>query len=180
MMREVLTRRFEARSDPRAFPQLPDLLVVDGGKGQLGVAVKVLEDQGLHQVPLAGLAKQEELIFLPGVAEPVRLDDRSAALLLLRHVRDESHRFAITYHRQLRGKAISRSLLDQVRGIGKTRKKELLKHFGSLGALMDATLEEIEAVPGLGVALARQLYEHLHVQSAPPPVAEGEGGAVGP
>jgi excinuclease ABC subunit C len=176
MMRETLTRRLyrAAQQTGEGAPQgdgwtLPDLLMVDGGKGQLGVAVEVLEEQGLHQLPVCGLAKEEELIFLPGRKDPVRLDDRSPALLLLRRIRDESHRFAVTFHRQLRGKTMSRSLLDQIPGVGKTRKKALLKHFGSLGALMDASLEQVMGVPGLGPSLARTIYDALHERSEPAP-----------
>lgn len=171
MMGEVLTRRLSGRGDERKFPHLPDLLMVDGGKGQLGVAVRVLAEQELQQLPLCGLAKQEELIFLPSRSEPVRLDMHSPALLLLRRVRDESHRFAITFHRELRGKKISRSLLDQIPGIGKTRKRDLLKHFGSLGSLMDASLDDICKVPGLGRSLSIKVYDSLH---APSPTS-GEG-----
>lgn len=166
MMGEVLTRRLSGRGDERKFPHLPDLLMVDGGKGQLGVAMRVLAEQGLQHVPVCGLAKQEEIIILPGDGEgrfrEVRLDLNAPALLLLRRVRDESHRFAITFHRELRGKKVSRSMLDLVDGIGKKRKRELLKHFGSLGALMDAPVEAIERVPGVGARLAAAIYEVLH------------------
>lgn len=171
MMGEVLTRRLAGRSDERKFPHLPDLLVVDGGKGQLGVAVRVLGEQGLQHVPVCGLAKQEETIILPddgmgregeGRFREVRLDMNAPALLLLRRIRDESHRFAITFHRELRGKKVSRSLLDHVAGIGKKRKRDLLKHFGSLGPLMDATVEAIQRVPGVGPRLAASIYEALH------------------
>lgn len=171
MMGEVLTRRLSGRDDARKFPHLPDLLMVDGGKGQLGVAMRVLAEQGLQHQPVCGLAKQEEIIILPGEGgetdgeerfREVRLDLNAPALLLLRRVRDESHRFAITFHRQLRGKTVSRSMLDQVAGIGKKRKRDLLKHFGSLGALMDAPLAAIEAVPGVGPRLAAAIHEVLH------------------
>jgi excinuclease ABC subunit C len=168
-MREVLTRRFAHRDEESSpFEQLPDLLVVDGGKGQLGVAVEVLHEQGLTaEVPVCGLAKEEELIFLPHQSEPVRLDPRSPALLVLRRLRDESHRFAITFHRNLRGKSLSRSLLDQIPGVGPKRKKDLLRHFGSLGAIMDASQAELAAVPGVGAGVAKVLYETLHPTSAP-------------
>ena len=180
MMGEVLTRRLAGRSDERKFPHLPDLLMVDGGRGQLGVAMRVLAEQGLQHVPVCGLAKQEEIIILPGDAvgdsgegrfREVRLDMNAPALLLLRRIRDESHRFAITFHRELRGKRVSRSLLDHVAGIGKKRKADLLKHFGSLGPLMDASVEAIQRVPGVGPRLAASIHEALHA-----PAVERAGG----
>lgn len=180
MMEEVLTRRLGGRADERKYPvvaggpqpvdrgqaHLPDLLMVDGGKGQLSVAVRVLEAQGCQHVPVCGLAKQEELIFLPGRSDAVRLDLHSPGLLLLRRVRDESHRFAITFHRQLRGRGLSRSLLDQVPGIGRKRKRDLLNHFGSLGSLMDASIEQIKQVHGVGDRLAASIHAALHAPSA--------------
>ncbi len=173
MMREVLTRRFAGALDAddpeaeRRFPHLPDLLVVDGGKGQLGVAVGVLDELGLaDQVAVAGLAKQMEEIFLPGRADPVILPQDSKALLLMTHLRDEAHRFAITYHRQLRQKTVRRSALDEVAGIGAERKKALLRHFGSLDGLMSATPEELARVPGIGGELAERLHQGLHGGSA--------------
>ncbi|MHB2016463.1 MAG: helix-hairpin-helix domain-containing protein, partial [Candidatus Xenobia bacterium] len=163
MMREVLTRRLSHREDSRKFPRLPDLLLVDGGKGQLGVAVDVVRELGLEgQVPIASLAKEEELVFRPGRSDGIRLPMDSPALLLLRRIRDESHRFAITFHRTLRGKRLRRSLLDDAPGIGSVRKKALLRHFGSLGNLMDASPDAIAQVSGFSDALARRLHSHLH------------------
>jgi len=173
MMREVLERRFAGAlqtEDPEAerrFPHLPDLLVVDGGKGQLGVAVRVLEELGLTgQVAVAGLAKQLEEVFLPGRPDPVVLPQDSKALLLVTHLRDEAHRFAITYHRQLRQKTVRQSALDEIPGIGAERKKALLRHFGSVDGLMGAPPEELARVPGIGPELAERLHHGLHGGSA--------------
>lgn len=169
MMGEVLRRRFAAALEPdsaeaeRRFPTLPDLLVVDGGKGQLGVAVRVLEELGLSErVPVVGLAKQHEELFVPGVTEPVVLPEDSKARLLITHLRDEAHRFAITYHRELRGRTVRRSALDEVPGIGASRKKALLRHYGSVDRLMSATPEDLARVEGIGPGLAAVLHRHLH------------------
>ena len=168
MMREVLSRRFhrpadDAGEERRAFESLPDLLIVDGGKGQLGVAVEVLQELGLsQQVALAGLAKENEWLFVPGDKEPVILAPTSRALLMVTHMRDETHRFAIQYHRQVRKVAFKQSALDDAPGIGQGRKQSLLKHFGSLKRLAQASLPELEGVPGLGPKLARQLHDYLH------------------
>ncbi|HEY3999503.1 MAG TPA: helix-hairpin-helix domain-containing protein, partial [Candidatus Xenobia bacterium] len=163
MMREVLTRRLAGRDDRKTFPRLPDLLLVDGGKGQLGVAQEVVAAMGLtDKLPIASLAKEEELVFRPGRRDGIRLPMDSAALLMLRRIRDESHRFAITFHRSLRGKKIRASALDSAPGIGPARKKALLRHFGSLGKLLEARPEELAQAPGLSSRLAEQLYLHLH------------------
>lgn len=163
MMREVLTRRLSARDDKRKFPRLPDLLLVDGGKGQLGVAEEVVAELGLTgTLPIASLAKEEELVFRPGLRDGIRLPMDSEALLMLRRIRDESHRFAITFHRSLRGKKIRHSVLDEVPGIGPTRKKAILRHFGSMNNLLSARPEELAEVPGLSRTRAEQLYVHLH------------------
>ncbi len=175
MMREVLTRRFSRELNSTA-PELseptekeaksgwglPDLLIVDGGKGQLGVAVEVLAEFGLTtKVAVAGLAKENEWLFVPGQSDPVVLDRRSAALLCVTHMRDETHRFAITYHRNVRKKAFKKSLLDDAPGIGVGRKQTLLKAFGSLKKLSAATPQELSKVAGLGPKLAQSLYEFL-------------------
>lgn len=169
MMGEVLERRFMDAEGPRsqererAFPTLPDLLVVDGGKGQLSVARGVLERCGLaHRVPLAALAKQQEEIFLWGEQEPVRLPMDSQGLLLITHLRDEAHRFAIRYHRELRGRTVSTSQLDGLPGVGEERKRRLLRHFGSLERLMGATEAELAEVEGIGPRLASRIHRGLH------------------
>lgn len=163
MMREVLTRRFKHDPDDRrSFDGLPELLVVDGGKGQLGVAVEVLNELGLSdRVAVAGLAKENEWLFLPGRKEPVMLEKTSKALLLVTHMRDETHRFGVAYHRNVRDKAFKQSVLDDAPGIGEGRKQALLKHFGSLRKLQAASLEELSQVQGMGARLARQLHEYL-------------------
>ena len=142
-MEEVLTRRFRrylqdrdegARSGKRfAYP--PNLVLIDGGKGQLGVAVRVLEELGLEDIAVASLAKRFEEVYVPGQPDPVRIPRDSEALYLLQQVRDEAHRFAITYHRQLRDKKMTRSVLDDVPGLGPTRKARLLKEHGSVKRL---------------------------------------------
>ncbi len=163
MMREVLGRRFRETASSRKFESLPDLLVVDGGKGQLGVAVKVLDELGLtKRVPVVGLAKENEWIFTPGRSDPVVLRPGSKGLSLITHLRDEAHRFAVTYHRQLRQRKLRQSALDEAPGIGKGRKKALLTHFGSLQKLMEASQDELASVEGIGPKLARQLHGYLH------------------
>jgi excinuclease ABC subunit C len=180
-MDEVLRRRF-ARLDaeaepagrrPRRFAYPPSLVVVDGGRGQLGVAEKVLADRGLD-IPVIGLAKRLEEVYLPGQPEPLMIPRGSEALFVLQHIRDEAHRFAITYHREKRAKRALRSPLDDIPGVGATRRKALLKRFGSLARLRTADPGEIEAVPGVGPALARTIYDHLHSQAP----GAGRGDAV--
>ena len=140
---------------------MPDLIIVDGGKGQVSAARVVLDELGLHDLPLAGLAKEREELFLPTRPDPIVLPSTSAALYMLQRLRDEAHRFAITYHRQLRAKAATRSALDDLAGVGPARKRALLRVFGSSRALRDAQTEEIAAVPGIGPALARRIRQHL-------------------
>jgi excinuclease ABC subunit C len=171
-MAEVLGRRLTAGIEA---DDLPDLLVVDGGRGQLGVALAVLADLGLDSPEVVGLAKSrvrrdahsvamersEERVFLPGRVNPVVLPRSSGALFLLQRVRDEAHRFAITYHRNLRQKAARESPLDAVVGIGPERKKLLLRHFGSMAGLRRASIEEIAALSGIGQGLARTIAEAI-------------------
>jgi excinuclease ABC subunit C len=166
-MEEVLTRRFNRwkasqnpdqvpgdKADP-AFAILPDLLIVDGGKGQLGRAVKVLEKFDIYyKVPVAGLAKQNEELFTPDRSEPILLPRYSQGLFLIQRIRDEAHRFAITSHRLKRDKQGIASRLDVVPGIGPVRRKALLERFGSLQKIREASLEEIQAVPGISLDMA--------------------------
>lgn len=161
MMSEVLRRRFarEEAGDTR-FATRPDLVIVDGGPPQLAVARAVLAERGLD-IPLAALAKREEELWVPGWDEPVTLPSGSPSLYLVKRVRDEAHRFAIEYHRELRGRAMTRSMLDDVPGIGPGRKKALLKHFGSLKKLRAAGVEEIAAVKGVGRAAAEAVVGAL-------------------
>ena len=130
-------------------------------KAQLNVACKAMRDEGVPQIPAAGLAKQNEELYLPGRPAPILLPRDSQALYLLQRIRDEAHRFAITYHRKLRGKKSVRSLLDDVPGIGPLRRKALLAEFGSLKAIRQATLEQLAAVPGMTRRVAEQLLESL-------------------
>ena len=134
---------------------------MDGGRGQLSVAARVLDDCGLD-IPVIGLAKRLEEVYLRGQPEPLIIPRGSEALFVLQHVRDEAHRFAITYHRAKRAKRALRSPLDDVPGVGPTRKKALLRTFGSLARLRAATVQEIASTPGLGPATARQIHEHIH------------------
>ncbi len=166
-MEEVLTRRFRAYLAERdrpveergKFAYPPSLLLVDGGAGQLGRAVKVVAELGLD-IPVAGLAKRMEEVYLPGRAEPVRIPRGREALYLLQQIRDEAHRFAVNYHRTLRGRHMTDSLLDAVNGLGPVRRRALLKTFGSLKRMREATIEELgEVVPA---SVAAELHEVLH------------------
>ena len=172
MMYEVLTRRYRRAV---ADNDLPDLLMVDGGKGQLGVAVQVFKELAIDQVYLIGLAKMRterdpfseevarsaERIFVPGRKNPIILKQNSSALFLLQRVRDEAHRFAISYHRRLRAKERLSSSLDTIPGIGPSRRKALLRHFGSLKRVRAAHREELAAVPGITPDLAEAIARHL-------------------
>jgi excinuclease ABC subunit C len=172
-MEEVLTRRFKrylqerdegARTGKRfAYP--PNLVLIDGGKGQLGAAVRVLDELGLEDICIASLAKKFEEVYLPGQSEPVRIPRDSEALYLLQQVRDEAHRFAITYHRQLRDKKMTKSVLDDIAGLGPTRKARILKEFGSVKRLRDVTEEELVALSWLPETVARAVFERLHVRA---------------
>ena len=161
-MREVLTRRFRHYfdGDPK-FSQLPDLLLVDGGKGQLSVALQVLKEFKLN-LPVAALAKEHELLYLPHSEAPIALPFNSPALHLLQRIRDEAHRFALKFHRKRRTQRALRTILDEVPGIGPVRKKALLQHFGSLDALMKASVDELAKVPHMNRKAAKALWEFLH------------------
>jgi len=140
---------------------VPDLVIVDGGKGQLSAAVGVMQELGITDVPLTGLAKRFEELHLPDRAAPVVLPRRSQALYLVQRIRDEAHRFAITYHRDVRGKRALRSELDEIPGIGPGRKKALLKRFGSVRRIREASVDEVAATPGISRNLAERLKSHL-------------------
>lgn len=165
-MSEVLARRYapERMADER-FGSKPDLLVVDGGRPQLTAAVKQLEELGLD-IPVCGLAKADEEVFVPWDDTPIVLPSGSASLYLIKQVRDESHRFAITFHRELRGKAMTVSILDEIPGIGPARKKAIMRRFGSMKRLREATEEEIAAVPGVPVDAAHAVYESMRAIEA--------------
>lgn len=146
---------------PRRFAYTPQLVVVDGGQPQVEAAARALADAGVVDVALCGLAKRLEEVWLPGEAHPVVLPRTSPGLFLLQRVRDEAHRFAITYHRSKRSKAMTTSALDGVPGLGQARKTALLRHFGSVKKLRAATAEEVAAVPGMGPRTARAVVEAL-------------------
>lgn len=161
MMKEAVSRCYRRRLDEQR--PLPGLIMIDGGKGQLSSALEALVEIGCPPLPVIGLAKKNEEIFVPGRSEPVVLDHTRPALRLLQAVRDEAHRFAVSYHRELRQKRIQESLLDEIPGIGPERKKTLLIRFGSLRELRKATAEEIAAaVPGLGRKMAETIVNHLN------------------
>jgi excinuclease ABC subunit C len=172
-MAEVLTRRLgrymqQADISPHdsdrdaSFAALPDLIVIDGGKGQLSAGMKALEPLLERGVSVVSLAKRIEEVFVPGSSDPILLERGSDALRILQRVRDEAHRFAITFHRSRRDKAMTASVLDGVRGVGPARKRALLRHFGSPDRLLTASREELEAVPGVPGKLAREIHRQLH------------------
>jgi len=172
-LRTLMERPSEAPHEPNVGPpKLPDLILVDGGKGQLNAACAELAKLGLSHLPVVGLAKEFEEIYLPGRSEPIRLDPDSGALKLLQRVRDESHRVANSYNAQLRLKRISESMLDEFPGIGQARKAALLKRFGSVQRLRLATVEQIAQVPGFGGKIASELKAFLEARLAPPPAAQ--------
>jgi excinuclease ABC subunit C len=135
---------------PRKFAYAPGLVVVDGGAPQVAAAQRALDELGIDDIPVCGLAKRLEEVWLPGEEDPVILRRTSEGLYLLQRIRDEAHRFAITHHRGRRSKSMVESLLDDVPGLGEVRRKTLLRHFGSLKKLREAELDDIAAVPGIG------------------------------
>jgi len=173
MMQEVLRRRFKRakqrmsesanqRIGGDVWAIMPDLIIVDGGKGQLNAALEVLEEHGLKgEVPAVGLAKKQEEVFLPGRSQPLVLPRDSQGLYLLQRVRDEAHRFAIGYHRQLRAKKTLTSILEEIPGIGPKRRQALLKHFGSIETIRQASIEELAAVKGMTRKAAEMVRENL-------------------
>jgi excinuclease ABC subunit C len=171
-MEEVLTRRLTAykveREKPVSeregrFSYPPQLLLVDGGKGQLSVATRVLQELGLDdEIPTASLAKRFEEVYLPGQADPVRLPRQSEALYLLQRIRDESHRFAITFHRELRDKRMTQSVLDDIPGLGETRKKRLIKEMGGTRAVQAASLDDLKALSWLPGKVAEAVHAKVH------------------
>ena len=175
MMAEMLTRRFKRlaaegkdggledgeSATTQAWRRVPDLVLIDGGKGHLGTAVQVMLDLGIDYIPLASIAKENEEIFVPHMPEPVVLPRTSQGLFLMQRVRDEAHRFAVTFHRERRSKRTVQSSLDLVPGIGPKRRRMLLRRFGSVKAIQDAALEDIAAVPGLTMKTARRIKDYL-------------------
>jgi excinuclease ABC subunit C len=174
-LREVLSRRLarlaaeqeqpaadDADQGRRKFAYPPNLIVVDGGRAQLAAALDALEEADRGDLPVIGLAKRMEEVYVPGSPDPLVLPRSSEALYLLQRVRDEAHRFAIAYHRKLRGRSMTSSALDGIPGVGEARRKELVRRFGSVRKLGQASVEEIAAVPGFGPQLARTIWDHLH------------------
>jgi excinuclease ABC subunit C len=185
-MKEMLRRRFKRMSNeqlsignaqlsinkPSSLPGgakedtwslLPNLIIIDGGKGQLNAALEVLDEFELRDaIPIVGLAKREEEIFMPGQSVPVILPRKSQGLYLVQRIRDEAHRFGVTYHRKLRGKSAIRSSLDDVDGIGPKRRRALLAKFGSLEAIRQASIEDLAAVPGMNKKAAEAVKESLY------------------
>ena len=179
MLRRRFTRLLEERAESpapgRRFSYPPALVVVDGGRGQLSMASKVLGELGL-QIPHIGLAKRLEEVYFPDHPDPLMIPRGSEALFVLQHLRDEAHRFAVTYHRQTREKRALRSPLDDVPGVGPARKKALLKRFGSLARLRRAEPEQIAETPGIGPELAAAIHERLHEpEPRPQPLVRGPG-----
>ncbi|BBL61165.1 excinuclease ABC subunit C [Methanobrevibacter arboriphilus] len=170
MMRELLSRRFKKLSekndnknkDNRFDEEYPDLILIDGGKGQLGIATEVLKEYNLEHIPIIGLAKEFEEVFIPQSSYPIIIPKNNEGLHLLQRVRDEAHRFAVTYHRKLRSKNIETSELDNIVGIGKTRKINLLKHFGDIEKIKKASVEEITSVKGLNKKVAEAVYNKFN------------------
>ena len=143
------------QSESEGWGAIPDLVIVDGGKGQVSAAHDVMRNLAVDDIPLAGLAKREELLFQVDSSDPVRLDRRSQGLYLVQRIRDEAHRFAISYHRRLRARQTSQSTLDRIKGIGPRRKKALLRKFGSLQAIREADVTDLAATPGDDAAVGR-------------------------
>src|SRR3954464_779906 len=166
---EVLRRRFrrvkageEGIEEERRWA-MPDLVIIDGGRGRVSAAKEVLDELALHDLPLVGIAKEREELVLPDRADPVVLPVTSQALYLVQRLRDEAHRFAITYHRNLRAKKATKSAFDDLPGVGPKRRRELLKVFGSAKRVREAPIEQIAAVPGISRALAERIKAHLEV-----------------
>jgi excinuclease ABC subunit C len=172
-MEEVLARRvaqYERQHDrsphdaeyDASFAALPNVIVIDGGKGQLSAGLRALEGFRRRGVAVIALAKRIEEVFVPGRSAPIVLPHDTPELQLLQRIRDEAHRFALTHHRRRRDQAMTASVLDALPGIGPARKRALLNHFGSPEAVLTATREELEAVPGIPGKLARELYAQLN------------------
>ena len=170
-MAEVLERRLTNYLSDREkpveergrFAYPPNLIVVDGGKGQLSASYEVLEALGLEEeIPIVSLAKQFEEVFVPGQSKPIRIPRQSEALYLLQRLRDESHRFAINYHRQLRGKRMTKSALDDIPGLGPARKARLLKELGSVKAVKQASQEDLLDLAWLPDEVGQNVWTHLH------------------
>ena len=162
-MREHLTRRFQRAVDgDEKFSELPDLLILDGGRGQLNVAIEVLDEFGLSYIPAIGLAERNEDIILPDSPEPVSLPASSPTLHLLQRIRDEAHRFAITYHRSMRSKTALYSVLQTIDGVGEKRRRALFDRFLTMDAIKAASVDELAKAPGMNRPAAQKVYDHFH------------------
>lgn len=175
-MYEVISRRFRHRElaeqvpGTKRFAELPDLVIIDGGRGQLGYAFRAMQELGVGDIPVFGLAKQHEWLFEPERPNPIILDRDSEALKMLQHLRDEAHRFAITFHRSLRTRRNLKSLLDDVPGIGPKRKKALMRAYPDLAAIADASVEDLGHVPGMSAPAAEAVLQYLRMSRE-----EGQG-----
>jgi excinuclease ABC subunit C len=154
----------EQRGDrPGKFAYPPQLILVDGGKGQLGIAMEVISELGLeHEIPIASLAKRLEEVFIPNRQDAVDVPRGSDALFMLQVIRDEAHRFANSFHRELRGKRMTKGALDGVPGLGEARKKRLIAHFGSVAAVKKASLDNLLSLGWLPEPVAREVFKHIH------------------
>jgi excinuclease ABC subunit C len=167
-MEEVVARRFARLSDVTAedydesFAATPNLVVIDGGKGQLSAALAAMHRFDLPRVAVVALAKRDEEVFVPGRADSIRLDPHSPGLQLLQRIRDEAHRFAVGFHRQRRDSRSFASIFDELEGVGPARRRALLQHFGSAERFVAASQEELEGVPGVPAKTARSIYAQLH------------------
>lgn len=166
MLSEVIKRRYKRIIEEGK--RLPDLIIVDGGRGQLNTSVKTLKEIGIEPVPIISIAKEEEEIFCPGSENPVVLDRDSPVLHLIMKIRDEAHRFAITYHKKLRHKKFIKSALNEIRGIGPAIRLQLLKHFGSIKKIKEATIQELKAAPKINSHLAKRIHDYFHKASPQP------------
>jgi excinuclease ABC subunit C len=174
-LREVLSRRFGKALEQGSV--LPDLVLIDGGRGQLNVGLSVMQELGLDWIPVASLAKQQEEVYVGESAQPLALDPTSPALHTLQKIRDEAHRFAITYHKKLRGRRTIQSVLDGIPGIGPTIRTSLLKTLGSARRVRDASVAELAAVPKVTPKLAQKIHEYFH--PAAPTIADTDAGLEG-
>ena len=160
-LQEVLRRRLSRlKTDPEKFPK-PDLIIIDGGKGQLSSVKEIFDEFNVNDIDLISLAKREEEVFLPGISQPVVLDKSDYVLRMLQRIRDEAHRFAITFHRTLRGKRSLSSVLDEIKGLGKVKKHALLEKFKDLGGIINADKDDLTSVEGIGDKQADAIIEKL-------------------
>ncbi len=172
-MREVLTRRYGRALEGEGL--FPDLILLDGGRGQLSAGMKALEDLGLDYLPIASLAKRAEEVYTPEHLQPLVMDMSSPALQALQKIRDEAHRFAITYHKKLRQRRTISSVLDQIPGVGPTVRTSLLKTLGSAKVVREASVAELAAVPKVTPKLAQRIHDFFHPPAAPGEPSEGQG-----